>query len=43
MNVTPPINFPPSKTSMMVAGLLDTLSKDEFLELLAYLATGDKN
>ena len=33
----------PSKTSMMPKGLLDTLTKDELLELLAYLASGDKN
>ena len=32
----------PSKTSMMPEGLLETLSQDEIVELLAYLATGDK-
>ncbi len=33
----------PSKTSMMPEGLLETLSHEEIVELLAYLATGDKN
>ena len=30
----------PSKISMMPAGLLDTLTKDEILDLLAYLQSG---
>jgi len=32
----------PSRTSMMPAGLLDTLTRDEILDLMAFLLSGSQ-